>query len=171
MVLGRPLRIAWEEDAATLQRLYQAEHDYQVRPRLHALWLIRHGHSLRQTAALVGVHERTVQEWVGWYRAGGLPAVRAPRRAGSGRVAKLSGAQQAQLVAEAARGTFFTVVDAVTWVALTFDVHYTASGMYTLLARLGCRKKVPRPMNPKTSAEAQTAWKKGAWSPRLRTRA
>ena len=165
MVLGRPLEIAWQEDVTTLRGLYLAEHDYQVRPRLHALWLIRAGHSVRESAALVGVHERTVQEWVGWYRTGGIAAVRAPRRAGKGRAARLTPEQQAQLVAHAATGGFFTVADVLDWVANTFGVDYTASGMYTLLARLGCRKKVPRPMNPKTSAEAQLAWKKGAWSP------
>jgi transposase len=165
MAIGRPLRIGWQEDAATLHRLYLAEHDYQVRPRLHALWLIRQGHSLRDTAALVGVHERTVQEWIGWYRQGGIAAVRVPHRAGQGRVAYLTAEQQAQLLAQAATGTFFTVFDAVAWVADTFGVTYTAKGMYSLLDRLGCQKKVPRPMNPKTSPEAQTAWKRGAWSP------
>jgi transposase len=165
MAMGRPLVVAWAEDAATLRRLYLAEHDHQVRPRLHALWLIREGRSGRATAALVGAHERTVQEWVGWYRAGGIAAVRAPRRAGKGRAAKLSAEQQAQLVAQAATGAFFTVFDAMAWVADTFGAAYTPSGMYTLLGRLGCRKKVPRPMNPKTSAEAQAAWKGGAWSP------
>lgn len=96
---------------------------------------------------------------------GGIAAVRAPRRAGKGRVAKLTAAQQAQLLTEAATGSFFTVHDALRWVAETFGVVYTASGMYTLLDRLGCAKKVPRPMNPKTSVEAQAAWKRGAWSP------
>lgn len=165
MAIGRPLVVAWREDAPTLRRLYLAEHDHQVRPRLQALWLIRQGRSVRETAALVGVHERTVQQWLGWYRRGGIPAVRAPRRAGKGRVAKLTPAQQAQLVAQAATGCFFTVTDALRWVADTFGVRYTASGMYTLLDRLGCAKKVPRPMNPKTSPEAQAAWKRGAWSP------
>jgi transposase len=165
MAIGRPLRIAWQEDAGTLRRRYLAEQDYQVRPRLHALWLMREGHGLRETARLVGVHERTVQAWVGWYRQGGIPAVRAPRRAGRGRAAYLTAEQQAHLLAQAATGTFFTVADAVAWVAATFGVTYTAKGMYSLLDRLGCHKKVPRPMNPKTSPEAQTAWKRGAWSP------
>lgn len=165
MAMGRPLVVDWREDAATLRRLYLAEHDHQRRPRLHALWLIRAGHHVRGAAALVGVHERTVQEWVGWYRRGGLAAVRAPRRAGKGRAAKLTPEQQAQLLAEAATGSFFTVADALNWAAEAFGVSYTSSGMYTLLSRLGCAKKVPRPMNPKTSPEAQAAWEKGGWSP------
>lgn len=36
MLKGRSLRIDWQEEA-TLRRLYLAEHDYQVCPRLHAL--------------------------------------------------------------------------------------------------------------------------------------
>jgi transposase len=107
------------------------------------------------------VHERTVQEWVGWYRQGGLAAVRAPRRAGKGRAAKRSPEQQSQLVAQAATGSLFTAGEVRTWVADTFGVVDTASSMSTLLNRLGCAKKVPRPMNPKTSVEAQAAWKRG----------
>jgi transposase len=165
MAGGRPVRIAWQEEAATLGRWYRAEQDSQIRPRLQALWLIRQGYRVGEAAAVVGVNYRTVQDWLGWYRQGGLVAVRAHRRAGKGRAAYLTVEQQGQLLAKAATGCFFTVADAVQWVATTFGVTYTAKGMQRLLRRLGCRKKVPRPMNPKTSVEAQTAWKRGAWSP------
>jgi transposase len=164
MAGGRPLVVAWAEDAATLGRLYRAEGDAQVRPRLQALWLLRQGRGVGAVAAVVGVNYRTVQDWLAWYRRGGLAQVRRHRRAGKGRAAYLSAEQQAQLVAEAATGHFFTVVDAVRWVAETFGVAYTPKGMHRLLTRLGCRKKVPRPINPKTSPEAQAAWKTGAWS-------
>jgi transposase len=164
MAGGRPLVVAWAEDAATLGRLYRAEHDYQLRPRLQALWLLRQGRSVGAVAAVVGVNYRTVQDWLGWYRVGGLSEVRRHRRAGKGRAAYLTPEQQARLVAEAATGGFFTAADAVRWAAATFGVTYTTKGMHRLLGRLGCRKKAPRPMNPKTSAEAQAAWKKGGWS-------
>ena len=91
--------------------------------------------------------------------------MRAPRRAGTGRAAYLTAEQQAQLVTQTATGTFFTVSDAVTWVQDQWGVVYAPKGMYTLLDRLGCAKTVPRPMNPKTDAEAQTDWERGAWSP------
>lgn len=165
MAGGRPLVVAWQHEAPELGRLYRAEHDYQIRPRLHALWLLRQGWRVGAAAAAVGVNYRTVQDWLGWYRAGGLVEVRRHRRAGTGRAAYLTREQQAQLVTQAATGTFFTVADAVRWVARTFGVTYTAKGMHRRLSRLGCRKKVPRPMNPKTSAEAQLAWQTGAWSP------
>jgi transposase len=83
--VGRPCRIAWQEDAATLRQLYQQERDGPVRTRLHALWLLQEGHNLAETAQLVGVEYRTVQQWVAWYRAGGVAEVRGHRRAGKGR--------------------------------------------------------------------------------------
>lgn len=165
MVLGRPVVVAWSEDAATLGRLYRTERDYQIRPRLQALWLIRRGRSVREAAALVGVHERTVQEWLGWYRQGGLTTVRGHRRAGKGRAAYLTAEQQAQLVRHAASGAIYTAQDAVDWVEARFGVRYTRDGMYGVLRRLKVGPKVPRPMNPKTSPAAQAAWKRGAWSP------
>lgn len=160
--MGRPLRVVWEQDAVTLGDRYRTEHDYQLRPRLQALWLIRQGRSVRQTAGIVGVHERTVQQWLTWYRVGGLAAVRGHRRAGPGRAAYLSADQQAALLAQAATGSFYTAHDAMRWVVDQFGVHYTVKGMYRLLARLKTHPKVPRPQNPKTSPEAQAAWKRGA---------
>lgn len=160
--MGRPLVVQWGEDAETLGALYRAERDYQARPRLHALWLVRQGRSVRETAGVVGVHERTVQQWLAWYRQDGLAGVRVHRRAGRGKAAFLTAEQQAALVAQAATGTFHTAQDAVAWVAEHFGVTYRLKGMYRLLARLTVRPKVPRPVNPKTTAEAQAAWKRGA---------
>src|SRR4029453_3661375 len=79
---GRPLVIPWRHSAAELLASYRAERDGRVQPRLHALWLLRGGQGLQATAALVGVTYRTVQEWVRWYRHGGLAAVRTHQRGG-----------------------------------------------------------------------------------------
>lgn len=168
--MGRPFHVEWQEDAATLQRWYQQERDGPVRSRLHALWLLRAGHSLAETAHVVGVEYRTVQQWVAWYRAGGVAEVRAHRRAGKGQVPRLTAEQQAQVVAHTATGACFTVQDVITWVQDQFGVTYRPTGMYTLLARHRVRPKVPRPINPKTSAEAQATWKGGALGQRSRRR-
>jgi len=40
-------------------------------------------------------------------------------------------------------------------------VTYSEGGMYTLLARLRCAPKVPRPLHAKANLEDQEAWKKG----------
>lgn len=161
---GRPLVIDWAaaDDAARLKALYQGETRRDVRPRLHALWLLRTGHRIREAAVVLGVHERNVQRWVGWYRDGGLPAVMGHRRQGAGKVAWLSPEQQAQLVAQTATGAFRTAAEVQQWVAETFGVQYTEGGMYALLGRLHVHPKVPRPINPKADIAAQDAWKRGA---------
>ena len=160
---GRPLVIAWaaEDDAGRLKQAYQAEARRDVRPRRHALWLLRTGRRIREVAAVLGVHERNVQRWVHWYREGGLVAVMAHRRQGKGQSALLTAEQQATLAAEVQTGRFRTAAEIRRWVRETFGVTYTAGGMYTLLARLGCAPKVPRPLHAKADLEAQERWKKG----------
>lgn len=160
---GRPLVIAWrpEDDEAALKELYRRERRPDVRPRLQALWLLRTGRPVREVAAVVGVHERTVQRWVSWYRQGGVLAVRAHRQAGTGQPSFLTTEQQAQLWDQAATGAFRTAAEAQQWVAQQFGVRYRPGGMYALLGRLRIHPKVPRPVNPKADQVAQAAWKKG----------
>jgi transposase len=160
---GRPLVIDWrsEDDEGTLKAAYRSERRADVRPRLHALWLLRGGRGVREVAALVGVHERSVQRWLGWYRDGGLTAVRAHRQAGTGQPSFLTADQQAQLAEQAATGAFRTAAEAQRWVAQQFGVCYRPGGMYALLGRLRIHPKVPRPINPKADQAAQAAWKKG----------
>jgi transposase len=163
-VIGRPLRIDWREgdDAASLKARYQAEKRGAVRQRLHALWLLRLGHRVREVALLLGVHERSVQYWVAWYRKGGVPEVVRRRQGGMGKAPWLTREQQAEVLAEAAKGKWRTAQDARRFIAERFGVNYTLKGVYELLERLKCKPKVPRPINPKASLEAQEAWKKGA---------
>ena len=148
---GRPLVIDWrpEDDAAALQAAYRKERRPDVRPRLHALWLLRSGRGVREAAQVVGVHERTVQRWVGWYRDGGLPAVRAHRQAGTGQPALLTADQQAQVRDRAATGAFRTTAEAQQWVAEQFGVQYRPGGMYALLGWLRIHPKGPRPSIPR----------------------
>src|SRR5438045_7288816 len=80
----------------------------QIWPRLHALWLLRASRSLREVAGMIGVHYVMAQQWVAWYRQGGVGAVRAHRRAGPGRAARLTAAQWVQLAAQAVTGAFPT---------------------------------------------------------------
>ncbi len=161
---GRPFRVNWREadTAAALQARYQAERRPDLRPRLHALWLVRTGRSLGDVAAVLGVHYRSVQRWVRWYRAGGLDGLAQHRQAGKGKPAFLTAAQQQQLIEELATGRFHTAAQIRAWVAATFGVRYTEGGMYGLLTRLGCSPKVPRPLHERANLDEQDAWKKGA---------
>lgn len=161
---GRPFVVAWEpaDTAEALHTAYRTEQDAAVQPRLHALWLLREGtRQVGEVARVLGVNYRTIQRWVAWYRDGGLPAVRAPHLGGPGMTAWLTPEQQEQLAQEVATGRFRNAAAIRAWVAETFDVQYTEGGMHSLLERLRCAPKVPRPVHEKANQAAQAAWKKG----------
>src|ERR687892_2169811 len=106
VVMGRPLKISWQDDETALFQRYPAEKQPDLKPRLQALWLLRQGHSLTETARVLGVHYTSVQHWVAWYRRGGIAEVRAHRKMGQGQPPWLTPAQQAQLRAQVARASF-----------------------------------------------------------------
>jgi transposase len=159
--MGRPLKISWHDDETALFQRYRAEKRPDLKPRLHALWLLRQGHSLTETARVLGVHYTSVQQWVAWYRRGGVAEVLSHRKVGPGQTPWLTAAQQEQLRSQVAQGQFRTARGAVRWVKETFGVEYKVKGMYSLLKRLKGKKKVPRPLATNTSLEAQEEWKKG----------
>ena len=113
---GRPFEVTWRQEDTTeaLKAGYQGERGIELRRRLHGLWLLRSGWRLRLAAAAVDVHYRTVQQWVGWYREGGVPEV----------------------------------------------VSHKMGGIYSLMHRLRCSPKVPRPLHAKADQEQQASWKK-----------
>ncbi len=163
---GRKLPIAWQEDAATLGRRYRAEPVAEVRTRLHALWLVRQGTAVKAAAQLVGVHLRTVREWLAWYRGGGRAASRRRRTGGRpGRRPYLSGEQRARLVAHASAEPFTSIEAARRWVGREFGVAYTYWGMRSLSRQRALTAKIPRPLAEQASLEAQEAWEKGGSRP------
>jgi transposase len=164
MVRGRPFVLQWRDDDTeeALKSAYLAEHEGVIRSRLQALWLLRAGRSLGEVTAALGIHYRSIQRWVAWYRHGGLAVVRQRRSGGVGQPAFLTAAAQEHVAHEVATGRLGTGAEIRDWIAQTYQVHYTVGGIYTLLSRLGCRPKVPRPIHPKTDVARQEAWKKGA---------
>jgi transposase len=160
------LQIEWQEDEATLKRRYLAEKDPQNRSRLQALWQLRRGRTTAEVADLVGKHPRTIQDWIAWYRQGGLEEVLGHRHGGhGGKESRLTGEQLEGLDAAASAGQVHSIQDGVQWAQEQYGVTYTYWGMRGVFARLDLRKKVPRPRNPKASAEQQEAWKKGDSAP------
>ena len=161
--MARQTAVVWaaEDTAEALHARYRAEAVAEVRTRLHALWLLRQGEGPTAVAAVVGVSRNAVQQWLRWYRCGGLAAVRSHRRGGPGKPSYLTPDQAEQLVAAAAAGVFATAADVRDWLEARFGVVYTVGSLYTLLPRLGIRLKRPRPRHPQADPQAQTAWKKG----------
>ena len=160
--MARKLRIEWHEEVERLGALYQAEKDTQNRRRLHALWLVRQGRALTEVADIIGVDYRTLQEWLAWYRQGGVAAVLNHRHGGErARENRLSAEQEAELKAKADAGEVRRIADGVRWAQESHQVDYSYWGMRHVFARLRLRRKVPRPQNPKASELEQAAWKKG----------
>lgn len=163
--MSRRMVVEWSQDADALGALYLRERDGQHRMRLHALWLLRRGKQLWDVADLLGVSARAVQNWVEWYRDGGLAEVRRHRLGGAapgaGAQPKLCSAQQEALRGYARGGMCRRVADAQAWVRDQFGVTYSYWGMWRLLRRLKLRPKVPRPQARKAEPAAQAAWREG----------
>lgn len=163
--MPRRVQVEWQEDADELKKLYQAEKDHQNRTRLQALWHLSQGCTVSEVADLVGKHPRTIQDWVAWYRMGGVAEVRRHRHGGhDSATPRLTCTQQGELKALSEQGQIRTVWDGVHW-AEEQGVTYTYWGMRHVYERLKLKKKVPRSRNPKASAEEQEAWKKGGSPP------
>jgi transposase len=166
--MGRRVGVEWAESADERYRQYTHEPEVTRRTRLQALWLVREGRGTAEASRIAGVGRRSVERWLGWYRRGGLAEVlrRVPGHAARGAPGRLTTDQQRALVARAGEGAFRTYDEARQWVAAQFGVAYSYQGMYSVLARLEVRPKVPRPMAAKADPAAQAAWKGGGSAPR-----
>lgn len=156
------LEIEWQDSMESLKERYQAERNVQKRRRLHALWLLRQGRTLAEVCEIIGIHYRTLQEWVSWYRQGGLDEVVShPHGGHSAQERRLRVEQEAELKGKADAGEIRSIADGVKWAQESHQVTYSYWGMRHVFARLHLKLKVPRPLNPKASADEQEAWKKG----------
>jgi len=161
--MAKPVAVVWQEPAEELERRYRAERDVEQRKRLGALWLVRRGDRVGDAGRAVGVGERTVFRWLGWYREGGLAGVlqRVPGHGARGQPHRLTVEQRAALLKRAGQGEFRTFEEARVWVRDTYGVAYRPGGFWSALHRLGVHPKVPRPVAEKADPATQEAWKQG----------
>jgi transposase len=162
--MGRRLQVEWQESESELKQRYQHEKHGERRARLQALWLLRQGKRVADVVEVLGVNYRTVQDWVGWYRQGGLPEVLRRVRGYQvrGQPGYLTSLQQRALVARVKLGDFATVWAVRQWVEARWGIRYTYAGMWEVMTRLRLGLKVPGPQAEKASPTAQEGWKKGA---------
>ena len=66
-----------------------------------------------------------------------------------------------KMAKEVETGRFRTVAEIREWIAGQYGVTYTEGGAYSLMRRLQCSPKVPRPLHAKADEEQQASWKKG----------
>ena len=115
--MAHRLQVAWHEVEATLKKRYLDEKDHQNRTRLQALWFLRQGRTMDEVAELIGNHPRTIQDWVAWYRKGGVADVLRHRHGGhGGKEPRLTPHQESELKALAEKGEIRTIWDGVQWV-------------------------------------------------------
>lgn len=161
---GRSFHVDWnpEDTPQALREAYRAERDTMLRTRLHALWLLRTSRRMDEVASVVGIHYRTLQRWVAWYRRGGLEEVLSHRMKGLGQPRFLSPDQESELVEEVASGRFRTGGEVREWIESEYGVSFRLGSVYSLLSRLGCSPRVPRGLHEKADLRKQESWKKGA---------
>lgn len=159
--MGRTDKLEWQETALELKERYRKERNSERKMRLHAFWQLQLGKSMREVAELVGMTYRTIQNWVAWYRHGGLKEVleRIKGHGNQGRPSKLNTVQQKALIAKTALGIFRNVWDAIEWVQDRWEIKYSYSGLFKRLKHLKCRLKVPRPRSVKANVGSQEEWK------------
>ena len=164
-MIGRPLRIDWHENDTPerLKEAYQSQADVRIRTRLHLLWLVRSGWRIKAASEAVGAHCRSAQRWIEWYRDGGLEEVVSRKMGGVGQPGFLSDDQERGLVAEVGSGRFRTAGEIADWVEREYGVMFRGNSIYSVLERLGCSPKVPRPRHRKADVKARESWKKGGW--------
>jgi len=80
---------------------------------------------------------------------------------GKGQEPYLTDETQVQVAKEVATGRFRTAGEIRDWIVEQFGVTYKIGGIYSLMYRLGCAPKVPRPIHDKADQDKQASWKKG----------
>ena len=87
---------------------------------------------------------------------------------GKGQEPFLTDEAQEQVAEEVATGRFRTAAEIRDWIAEQYGVTYKTGSIYSLMHRLRCSPKVPRPMHAKADQEQQASWKKGGSKKLLR---
>jgi transposase len=88
---------------------------------------------------------------------------------GKGQEPFLTDEAQEQVAEEVGTGRFRTAAEIREWIAEQYGVTYkTTSSIYSLMNRLRCAPKVPRPIHAKADQEQQASWKKGGSNRPLR---
>ncbi len=109
--MGRHLEVKWDESSEDLKQLYKQERHSQRRTRLQVLWHLRSGKRIADAVDITGASYRSIQEWISWYRQGGLKEVlrRVVGHHAKGVEPYLNPVQQKALVAKVKLGEFRTV--------------------------------------------------------------
>lgn len=161
--------------AAALEAAARHEPCGRVRARLLAVRYLLAGHSPDEAADIFGLSRSSLYRLRTRFAAGGIEALRdRPRSGAPQRLARRhEAAFLARLHAGPPRSSGLAAWrgrDLRALLAREFGAHYSLSGVYALLHRLGPSDLVPRPQHPDAEPSAQAAFNKKS-VPRHRPRA
>ena len=73
--MGKGVKVDWQESSEELKQLYQKEVHPQRRTRLQAFWQLSQGKRIQDVVDTTGASYRSMEQWLRWYRRGGLGEV------------------------------------------------------------------------------------------------
>ena len=149
-----------------LRERFRTIKDLSERNHFQALWLISQGKTQAETAQVVGVSERWVQELVKRYNAEGPVAMRDRRHEHPG-AARALGADGEQALAVALQGRpddmgLWTSRKAAAWIRRHTGRAVCRLTGWRTLRRLGQTPQRPRPQHKRSDPEAQEAFQDGS---------
>ena len=140
------------EDAATLKKRVQHEHDSRRKSRLQMLYLLASGqaHTRQDVAQLLGVHRNTIGHWLAHYATGGLEALLA-LYVPAGKPLSLPPHVLAAIARALQQPAGFASYEALRqWVKQTYHLDVNYHTLYTIVrTRFKAKLKVPRPSHTK----------------------
>lgn len=143
-------------ELATLRAAHRQTRDKRQADRIKAVVLLASGWSAEDVADALLVDPNTVRNHYKRYRAEGLPGLLHSDYHGS--ACALSDGELAGLDTHVQGHLYLTSKDVAAWVAETYQVSYTPSGMTALLHRLGFVYKKPKLVPGKADAQQQEAF-------------
>ena len=129
-------------ELAELGAAHRSTRDKREADRIKAVILLASGWSAEDIADALLIDANTVRNHFKRYQQGGLAGLL--HLAYRGSVCELNVADLAVLDAHLQTQLYLTAKDVAAWVAVTFEVAYTVSGMTALLHRLGFIYKKPK---------------------------
>jgi transposase len=155
-----------EHSAADLRRAAARTKDADVARRMLALAFVLEGKSRTEAAHSCGMDRQTLRDWVHRYNAEGLEGL--SDRPHPGRPPRLTAEQMRELEALVERGpdpktdgvVRWRRIDLATHIATRFHVTLHERTVGKLLHKLDFAKLSVRPQHPKSTPEAQDAFKK-----------
>lgn len=154
------MKFNWQDDFGVL---YKERGQQKFGIRLLAMWKLQTGESMTTVCRLLGKTQKTIREWRRIYEREGLESL-LKIHSGRGRKErlqeKLSFENTIKSLQDQRQGGRIQCQDIVEMVAEKYGIHYSRSGMYHVLHRLGFSWITSRSKHPQQDPAVLEAFKK-----------